>query len=170
MHFRRRLETLRCMCNLALQSLYLLSPYPPSFLPSPTSSTKLSLPHHITTFNMTTLHPAPDMLFLTNKAFSALSQTPGTDIESWVLSGLLPPTTEKDYKHKSAAKLISKEKMVEGSHSGHMSNVDGSHSGHYGPNVDGSHSGHMGPNADGSHSGHFAPNEIGRASCRERVF
>lgn len=105
---------------------------------------------------MTTLHPAPDMLFLTNKAFSALSQTPGTDIESWVLFGLLPPTTEIDYKHKSAAKLISKEKMVDGSHSGHMRNVDGSHSGHYGPNVDGSHSGHMGPNADGSHFGHMS--------------
>ena len=81
-----------------------------------------------------------------------------------MLSGLLPPTTEKDYKHKSAATLISKEKMVDGSHSGHMSNADGSHSGHYAPNKDGSHSGHFGPNADGSHSGHMGPNADGSHS------
>ena len=106
---------------------------------------------------MATLHSAPDMLFLTTKASLAISQTPGSDLHSWVLSGLLPPTIEKDYKHKSAAKLISKEKMDDGSHSGHMSHADGSHSGHYAPNKDGSHSGHMGP-TDGSHYGHYGPN------------
>lgn len=74
----------------------------------------------------TAIHPAPDMAFNVTKASAAISKIEGTDIESWVRTGERPRTSEKDYKHKSAAKLISKEKlrgagmMVDGSDSRHM--------------------------------------------------